>query len=386
VWPRCAAYFAALAAARGENLTKKVKLCEQAEALAESRNWIQTAEEIKKLQAEWKTIGTVSHGREKAIWERFRAACDRFFTRRHEDLTTRKAAWAENLSRKEALCVRAETLAESSEWDTTTAELKRLQAEWKTIGPVKKSKSDAIWLRFRSACDRFFTRSAQRHDVARAERIAARESLCAELENLAAPEATEPTQGVVEAARAIRARWHQEIAARGVDPQHARALDDRFSAALVKLVSRWPALVAGSDLDPEANRTRMEALVRRVEDLALSLAGSASSVQDSSVSSTSRLAAMLKEALASNTIGGKSQEDSRLSAAAEEIRQAQAAWLRIGAVPEEARRQLADRFQRACRHVTERLGAVARPAAPRLGGRPDRVNSGARPDRGAQAR
>ena len=380
VWPRCAAHFAALAVARGENLAKKVKLCEQAEALAESKNWIQTADEIKRLQAEWKTIGTVSHGREKAVWERFRSACDRFFTRRHEDLAARKAAWAENLARKEALCVRAETLAESSDWDATAAELKRLQADWKAIGPVKKSKSDAIWLRFRGACDRFFSRSAQRHDVARAERVAAREALCGELENLAAPDGIEPPQGLLETARAIRARWHQEIAAHAVDPQHARALDERFSAALARLVSRWPQLVAGSDLDPEANRTRMEALVRRVEDLALSVAGPVASVQDASVSPSTRLAAMLKDALASNTIGGKSQEDSRLSAAAEEIRQAQAAWSRIGAVPEEARRQLADRFQRACRRVTERLGSVAGPAL-RSGARLERPASGARPDR-----
>ena len=76
-WARCEAYFAAQNEARAENLAKKIALIERAEALAESTNWIQTADEIKKLQAEWKTIGPVSRGQEKAIWERFRAACDR---------------------------------------------------------------------------------------------------------------------------------------------------------------------------------------------------------------------------------------------------------------------------------------------------------------------
>ena len=102
-WSRCEAHFAAQAEARGENLAKKVALCERAEALADSTNWIQTAEEIKKLQAEWKTIGAVSRGQEKAIWERFRGACDRFFTRRHADLAERKTVWAANLAKKEAL-------------------------------------------------------------------------------------------------------------------------------------------------------------------------------------------------------------------------------------------------------------------------------------------
>ena len=81
------------------------------------RSWIQTADEIKTLQAEWKTIGPVSRGQEKAIWERFRAACDRFFTRRHEDLAERKTVWAENFAKKEALCVQVEALADSTDWD-----------------------------------------------------------------------------------------------------------------------------------------------------------------------------------------------------------------------------------------------------------------------------
>ena len=69
---------------------------------------------------------------------------------------------------------------------------------------------------------------------------------------------------------------------------------------------------------------------------------------------------MLKEALAANTIGGKVDEDSRLRAAAEEMRQAQASWSRIGPVPEEVRRPLDDRFQRACRRITERGAAAGR--------------------------
>jgi hypothetical protein len=67
-----------------------VTLCERAEAFADSTNWLQTAEAIKALQAEWKTVGPVTRGQEKAVWERFRAACDRFFTRRQDDLAKRK--------------------------------------------------------------------------------------------------------------------------------------------------------------------------------------------------------------------------------------------------------------------------------------------------------
>ena len=310
VWTRCEAHFAAEAERRQENLAKKIALCERAEALAGSTNWMQTAEEIKRLQADWKTIGPVSRGQEKPVWERFRVACDRFFTRRHEDLAQRKAVWAENLAKKDALCARAEALAESTDWDAAAAELRRLQGEWKAIGPVKKSRSEAIWQRFRGACDRFFMRFAQRHEIAREERVAAREAICAELAAFAAPEhdaasasqgpaapepdtasatATAPDAGgdgavaagqepppdLLATVRSLRARWQQELALRGVDPDRAAALDRRFAAAFGRVIARWPQVFAGTDLDPDANRRRMEALVLRVEAVAASLGGPA---------------------------------------------------------------------------------------------------------------
>jgi hypothetical protein len=362
VWPRVEAHFASQALERGENLTKKIALCEQAEALADSTNWIQTAEAIKALQAEWKTIGPVSRGKEKAIWDRFRAACDRFFTRRHEDLAQRKATWTANYAKKEALAIRAEALAQSTEWDAAATEIKHLQAEWKAIGPVKKSRSEVIWQRFRGASDAFFARYAQRHDTARAERVAAREALCVELEAIADQDgstdesgAVRPPDDLLARVRAVRNRWQQEIASRGVDPDRARALDDRFAAALHRITLKWPTPFGGSELDPEANRKRMESLVSRMETLATSISGpQAAAANDESVSPTTRLAAMLKEALAANTIGGKVDDDSRMRAAAEEVRQAQAQWSRLGQVPEEARRQLSDRFQKAVRRITDR--------------------------------
>src|SRR5439155_21710539 len=99
-----------------------------------------------------------------------------------------KKRWAANMAKKEALCAQVEALAGSTDWDAAASEIRRLQIEWKTIGPVKKSRSDAIWQRFRAACDRFFIRYAQRHEIARGERVAAREAICAELESLTAAE------------------------------------------------------------------------------------------------------------------------------------------------------------------------------------------------------
>jgi hypothetical protein len=363
VWARCEAHFAEQAGVRAENLAKKVALCERAEALSASTNWIQTADEIKKLQADWKTIGPVTRGQEKSIWERFRSACDKFFTRRHADLAQRKAMWAENLAKKDALCARVEALAESTEWEATAGEIKRLQNEWKTIGPVKKTRSEAIWQRFRSACDHFFNRYAQRHDIAKGERVAAREAIVAEFEALVAPPAegaaTEggdvPSADLLQKVRSLRGRWQSELAARGVDRERAAVLDERFANAFKAVLARWPAAFNGTDLDPDANRKRMEVIVKRIEDLASSLAGP-SAASDASLSPTTRLATMLKDALAANTIGGKSDEDSRLRAAAEEVRQAQQSFSRIGVMPDHERRALSDRFQRAIKRISDRAG------------------------------
>jgi hypothetical protein len=377
VWARCEAFFAAEAQTRAENLQKKLALCERVEAIADSTAWIQTAEAIKVMQAEWKTIGPVSRGQEKAVWERFRAACDRFFSRRHDDLAKRKATWSENFTRKDALCARVEALADSTDWEAAAAEIKRLQAEWKTIGAVKKSRSDMIWLRFRSACDKFFARYAQRHEIARGERVAAREAICAEMESLAPaaePDGTPAAEPQPAAAdlfarvRSLRGRWQQELAARGVEPARAVELDKRFAAAFERVRAARHDAFSGTDLDPDVNRQRMEALVDRVEKLASSLRGPASR-DDAALSPTTRLAAMLKEALASNTIGGKVDEGSRLRAAQEDVRQAQASWSRIGPVPDAIARPLIDRFQRACR-------AVAAAVQPAAGGSPSHAAAG----------
>ncbi len=150
----------------------------------------------------------MTRGHEKSVWERFRAACDRFFTRRQEDLKERKHEWADNLAKKEALIAEADQLAQSTEWDKAANRIKQLQAEWKKIGPVRKNKSEVVWQRFRTACDTFFERYKTRDQVAVAGKLADRETAVAEIEALMpsaeAPDAAAPDDlyAKVQAARA----------------------------------------------------------------------------------------------------------------------------------------------------------------------------------------
>ena len=245
VYEKCKDFFAQQATERVENLKKKEALCARAESMADSTDWVKTADAMKSLQAEWKAVGPVTRGNEKAVWERFRAACDRFFTRRQEDLKQRKQDWTENLKRKEALVAEAKQLSESTEWEQAASRIKRLQADWKTIGPVKKSKSDAIWNEFRAACDLFFERFKNRDQVALQGKMADRESAVNELEALLPPadaaDAPQPDD-LYAKVQAARARWVQgpEL------PRHTLApLAERVNAALFSLVTRWPERLQG---------------------------------------------------------------------------------------------------------------------------------------------
>ena len=156
-------HFDELKKAENENLEKKTALCEKIEGIAyeELTNynlWNDKTQEIIALQEEWKTIGFAPQKMNTKIFERFRAACDAFFARKAEFFKGMKDNLAENLEKKTRLCEQAEALKDSTEWKETADKLTALQREWKTIGPVAKKHSDAVWQRFIAACDAFFER------------------------------------------------------------------------------------------------------------------------------------------------------------------------------------------------------------------------------------
>jgi len=179
---------------RKSNYERKLALCNKAEALKDSTDWKRSADAFKALQAEWKATGPVPRKGSDEIWKRFRAACDAFFDRRKEDLSRLDTERTGNLEKKEALCVRAEELADSRDWDVVSNELKRLQARWKMIGPVPRRTSDAIWNRFRGTCDRFFERFARRHEIEDDDKLDEFEAVVVRIEALVSPHAPEKVE------------------------------------------------------------------------------------------------------------------------------------------------------------------------------------------------
>ena len=154
-------HFEALKEVEQHNLDQKTVICEIIEAidykeLTSFASWESKTQEVIALQNKWKTIGFAPQKMNVKIFERFRKACDEFFRKKGEFFKTLKEGMNENLEKKRALCEKAEALKDSTDWKATADELTKLQKEWKTIGPVAKKYSDAVWKRFISACDYFF--------------------------------------------------------------------------------------------------------------------------------------------------------------------------------------------------------------------------------------
>ena len=166
---RYQAHFEEMKAQQQKNLEAKEALCEKVEAIANkeitsSSEWNALSKEIEEIQAEWRTIGFATRKDNQKVYERFRAACDKFFERKRASFSEFKDIMNENLAKKMAIIEEAEKLKDSTDWKATSDRLIELQKEWKEIGAVPRKKSEQIWKRFRAACDAFFTARDNRPD------------------------------------------------------------------------------------------------------------------------------------------------------------------------------------------------------------------------------
>ncbi len=155
------AYFEGMKEQQVQNLEAKTKLCEEVEAIADkeatsSNEWNNLTKEIEAVQAKWKGIGFATKKENQKIYDRFRAACDKFFERKRVFYSEFKDSMNENLEKKMAIIEQAEQLKDSTDWKKTTDQFIALQKQWKEIGAVPRKKSEQIWKRFRAACDAFF--------------------------------------------------------------------------------------------------------------------------------------------------------------------------------------------------------------------------------------
>lgn len=245
------AHFEALKAEQVKNLELKRELCVAVEELCGQpsttrKEWNKASERLLEIQKTWKTIGFAPKKENNAIYERFRVACDRFFEGKRLFYAGFKTEMEHNLQLKNELCEAAEALSDSEEWKSATEELIALQTRWKTIGAVSRRHSDAVWKRFRAACDKFFERKAAHFSGVDSEH---EENLKRKLALLDEMAAADVAAGGFEVIREFQRRW-SEI---GFVPiKQKDAVQKRYKA----LVDALFDTLRGSERDRSMNRFR----------------------------------------------------------------------------------------------------------------------------------
>lgn len=159
-------YYLNLKDEQKNNLDAKTHLCEKIEEILQKdiqnpKEWNDYSQEVVNLQRMWRSIGFAPRRDNNKVYDRFRAGCDEFFNRKREYFSRHRDDQHENLQLKTDLCMQAESLMNSTEWRKTADELVIIQKKWKEIGPVPRKYSDALWIRFRTACDTFFKRKSE---------------------------------------------------------------------------------------------------------------------------------------------------------------------------------------------------------------------------------
>jgi hypothetical protein len=207
-------YFEARKEKEEENLQKKTEICEKIEAIDTTTlktfaEWNEKSEEITQLQAEWKTIGFAPQKMNVKIFERFRAACDKFFKEKAEYFQSVRSSLNENYEAKLALVEKAESLKDSTAWKETSDILVELQKKWREIGTVPKKYSDQIWQRFNAACDAFFEAKKEAGADTRSEQQENLEKKKAIIERLAAIEPGNQEGELRDQLRAAQQEWNE---------------------------------------------------------------------------------------------------------------------------------------------------------------------------------
>jgi hypothetical protein len=332
------------------NLEQKRALCDRVAAVGDSTEWKETADLIKQAQAEWKEIGPVPARISQQIWRRFREPCDRFFERRKAHFEQVDEERRGNADRKVALCERAEALRDSTDWDATAAALKELQSEWKRSGPAPRDQADALWTRFRAACDGFFDRFHRRDAVERENALEQARELCEKVEALvtaaasgeSAPSPDEIRTQLDEAWGA----WSQL----GLGLASAAApLQERFGAACAQLAVAAPEALLGSRLDPATTAKRRERLCERLDALVTA------PVPEPRPQSLQEQVLALRERLASNTIAKEDVATGRGVPTRAEAVQLRLKWTALGPPLDDEARRLEERFNAALVRL-EQLG------------------------------
>ncbi len=278
-------YFESLKGEQQKNLEMKTELCVKAEELSEQmltsrKEWNKANDRLLEIQKVWKTIGFAPKKDNTRIYERFRNACDRFFAMKRDYYAQIKAEMDHNLQLKNEICEAAESIKDSEDWKKTADELIALQKRWKEIGTVSRRHSDAVWKRFRAACDYFFERKAAHFSSIDNEQEC---NLQAKRELLEQMKACDVKEGGYEAIKSFQRKWNEigyvPIKQKdALQKQYKEVVDAMFATlrgseddrSMDRFRSKLSSMKASGDKRLRSERERLYNKVKQLEaDIAL---------------------------------------------------------------------------------------------------------------------
>lgn len=299
---RAKPYLDELKIQRAEAMARREEICTLTESLAESNEWQKTAQTIKELQQEWKSLPRGPRRKEQKLYQQFRKACDRFFARRKEHYQHLDAERGDNLAAKEKLCQEAERLAAEPQIDYS-GKFKRLQSDWKTIGPVPFKNKDVVWKRFRTACDGYFNWLNEQQLL----NLKLKEELCLKVESLVSgAHNEEDQQDITGQITELQQQW-KEIGP--VPHKQGKDVWQRFQEPIDRYFKTRREQHEKEEKERRLNQDTKQELLARAEELASQ---------------------------------GKNEETSL------QLQRIQKEWLDIGPAPRESDKELNDRFQSLC--------------------------------------
>jgi hypothetical protein len=208
------AHFESLKGREEENLVEKTAICDALKnidyaTLTSFKEWDDKSKEVIELQAKWKTIGFVPRKVNNQIFEEFRSLCDAFFEKKSEFFKDVRGEMDKNLEKKRALTEQAKILKDSTDWRSTADKLIAIQKEWKTVGPVSRKYSDAIWKEFVTACDYFFEQKKKNESSQKTEELdnlAAKKEIIEKIKNI---DQSIESSVLIAQVRELADEWHK---------------------------------------------------------------------------------------------------------------------------------------------------------------------------------
>ncbi len=278
-------HFEDLRSLEQRNLEEKTAICEEMETIDYSKltsfkDWDEMNKRVLELQEKWKTIGFAPKKHNVKIFERFRGDCDLFFQKKSEFYKGIKETMDANYEKKKVLCEKAESMKDSQDWKEATDKFIALQKEWKTIGPVSRKHSDAIWKRFISACDYFFEQKNTHFASQKSEEVENLKLKKELIEQLNAIDESLNSSEAIAKVRAIMNEWNNigfvpfrekdkiyKEYREAVDKQFERLKIDESEKRLQSFKSNVTDIASGGDKSKNKLLNEREKLMRTYERL-----------------------------------------------------------------------------------------------------------------------